>query len=168
MTIGTSSASSGSTLTWLIDLILTAEVPRYGPRFLYMPKYPAWGSINESLATGDTHTYQREPSSFNVKAAPLPPVLFVHVMVQLMSSFPFRFLCYLCGPLFPSHDRLHLMCVHPPRFPWHSPSILSSTPHPARDRTLYFLVMSPVIVCSRPPSPQIGVVSCCNTLVAWS
>ena len=43
-------------------------------------------TINDSLATGETHTYQWETSSSNVKAALLPPVLFIHVIVQSNAS----------------------------------------------------------------------------------
>ena len=118
-----------------------------------MPKQLAWGTTNESLATGDTHTYQRESSSSNVKRCPLTASSFGprHGSVNLV------FLS-LSVVLIPSHGRLHLMCVHPLVFR----GIPSSTnpPHPTLASDLpyrlspSYLVMLPVIVCGRPPRPD--------------
>ena len=106
MMIGTSSASSGSTLTWLVET-RTAVIPIYSavsscalPR---ISQHLAWGTINEH------RDYQ----------APFSPVPVVHV-ISLKTSFLFLLLSsLLCGPPFSSPGRLHLMCspvfhgIHP-------------------------------------------------------
>ena len=163
MMIGTSSVSSGSTLTCLINLDHGGF--RSGPRFA---SCQGLRSILAGARPTNLATEQTYHSELDSMTAPLLSVPFFHVML-LRAPFPCRLQLLLCGLFFPSHGKLHLMCPtvfhgilprHPPLIIPHQLTILLIASY-----RLYFSSHTLVILRGWVPFARLGL-SVCNTLVA--